>query len=249
LSPICQPAASLSLFAKNRLTFNHKSSLICHFHPDAVLALALVPSPQDAEEAILLDVVLTLPAADLPLLITAETEAAGTLPDVQTFVTARLTGDFMLTPHKAISSWHVWSHRGTEGDRKESTNLYVGNIPYSFTERDVVDLFERFGRLKSVHVPIDRVTGRNKGYSLTSQWCALGLTYDPSFTFVDFEDRRDAEDAYNKYNGYTIDGRRLRIDWDIGLNKKEVRRGPPPPPPEYVYISTWLYPFLWWHSF
>ncbi|KAG9295951.1 hypothetical protein G9A89_011803 [Geosiphon pyriformis] len=45
-----------------------------------------------------------------------------------------------------------------------------------------------------------------------------------SFAFVEFEDRRDAEDAYDKYNGFSVEGRRLKLDWDIGLNKKDQHR-------------------------
>ncbi|KAH3757988.1 hypothetical protein Pelo_10282 [Pelomyxa schiedti] len=48
-----------------------------------------------------------------------------------------------------------------------------------------------------------RNTGQSRGYA-----------------FVDFEDRRDAEDAFERYNGYEISGRRLRLDWDVGLPKK-----------------------------
>lgn len=55
-------------------------------------------------------------------------------------------------------------YRGTEEDRARSCTLFVGNLPYGFEERDVVGLFERFGRLRQVYVPIDRFTRRNKGY-------------------------------------------------------------------------------------
>lgn len=54
-------------------------------------------------------------------------------------------------------------YRGTEEERARSTTLFVGNIPYGFEERDVMGLFERFGRLRLVYVPIDRFTRRNKG--------------------------------------------------------------------------------------
>lgn len=55
-------------------------------------------------------------------------------------------------------------YRGTEEERARSTTLFVGNIPYGFEERDVAGLFERFGRLRQVYVPLDRFTRRNKGY-------------------------------------------------------------------------------------
>lgn len=34
-----------------------------------------------------------------------------------------------------------------------------------------------------------------------------------SFAFVEFEDRRDAEDAFEKFDGFSVEGRRLRLDW------------------------------------
>lgn len=55
-------------------------------------------------------------------------------------------------------------YRGTEEERARSTTLFIGNIPYGFEERDVAGLFERFGRLRQVYVPLDRFTRRNKGY-------------------------------------------------------------------------------------
>ncbi|CAH1763555.1 18351_t:CDS:2 [Entrophospora sp. SA101] len=38
--------------------------------------------------------------------------------------------------------------RGSEKERRDSTTLYVGNLPYSFHEQDVADMFERYGRLR-----------------------------------------------------------------------------------------------------
>ena len=92
---------------------------------------------------------------------------------------------------------------GNEEERKKSTTLWVGNLPYNFKDEDVLDLFERFGAIVKVTVPIDRYTTKNKG-----------------FAFVQFESRRDAEDAYDHYYGTTIEGRRVRVYWDVGLNAK-----------------------------
>ena len=107
-------------------------------------------------------------------------------------------------------------HKGTDDERARSTTVYVGNIPYSFIERDVSEMFERYGRIRKVTVPMDRFTRRNRG-----------------FAFVEYEDRRDAEDAFHKFNDYQIEGRRLRCDWDVGMDKKQVvptteERVPPP---------------------
>jgi len=106
--------------------------------------------------------------------------------------------------------------RGSDKERRDSTTLYVGNLPYAFREQDVADMFERYGRLRKVTVQIDHYTGRNKG-----------------FAFVEFEDRRDAEDAFDKYNGTNVEGRRLKLDWDIGLSKKDQHRRDKYAPPDY----------------
>jgi RNA recognition motif-containing protein len=91
----------------------------------------------------------------------------------------------------------------------KSSSIFIGNLPYTFEERDISNLFDRFGRLVQISVPMDRYTRRNRG-----------------FAFIEFEQRADAEDAYNKYNNYDIEGRKLRLDWDIGRPAKDDIRGP-----------------------
>lgn len=54
-------------------------------------------------------------------------------------------------------------NRGTEEDRLASKTLYVGNIPYSFREPEVEDMFKKFGTIIKVTVVLDQVTQRNKG--------------------------------------------------------------------------------------
>lgn len=45
------------------------------------------------------------------------------------------------------------------------------------------------------------------------------------FAFVEFEIRAEAQDALDKYSGYTVEGRRLKVDWDPGRERKQDRRG------------------------
>ncbi|KAG0054598.1 hypothetical protein BGZ83_010895 [Gryganskiella cystojenkinii] len=97
-------------------------------------------------------------------------------------------------------------NRGTEEDRLASRTLYVGNIPYSFREHEVEEMFKKFGPIVQVTVVLDQFTGRNKG-----------------FAFVEYEDRRHAEEAKEQYNGFDVEGRRLKLDWDIGLGKKDIK--------------------------
>eukprot|EP01009_Symbiontida_sp_KSa7_P003995 NODE_1975_length_524_cov_300.490526_g1610_i0.p1 GENE.NODE_1975_length_524_cov_300.490526_g1610_i0~~NODE_1975_length_524_cov_300.490526_g1610_i0.p1 ORF type:complete len:166 (-),score=31.12 NODE_1975_length_524_cov_300.490526_g1610_i0:26-493(-) len=64
--------------------------------------------------------------------------------------------------------------------------------------------FARLGRIKKITVPRDHHTGKNKG-----------------FAFLEYEDQRDAMRAMEKWQGRELDGRRLRIDWDPGLQAKQ----------------------------
>ncbi|KAF9545267.1 hypothetical protein EC957_011140 [Mortierella hygrophila] len=97
-------------------------------------------------------------------------------------------------------------NRGSEEDRLNSRTLYIGNIPYSFREPEVEEMFKKFGTIVKITVVLDQFTGRNKG-----------------FAFVEYEDRKNAEEAMEKYNGFDVEGRRLKLDWDIGLGKKDIK--------------------------
>ena len=60
----------------------------------------------------------------------------------------------------------------------------MGNLPYRARERDVEELFDRFGRIKDV--------------SLKN-----------GFGFVEFDDDRDADDAVREMDGRSFLGKRL----------------------------------------
>ncbi len=45
-----------------------------------------------------------------------------------------------------------------------SKRIYVGNLPFSASDDEVRELFERFGTVESVHLVTDRDTGRPRGF-------------------------------------------------------------------------------------
>ncbi len=45
-----------------------------------------------------------------------------------------------------------------------STNIYVGNLPFSATPEEVRDLFSAYGTVESVNLITDRETGRLRGF-------------------------------------------------------------------------------------
>jgi RNA recognition motif-containing protein len=45
-----------------------------------------------------------------------------------------------------------------------STNIYVGNLPFSATPDELRDLFSAYGTVESVNLITDRETGRPRGF-------------------------------------------------------------------------------------
>ncbi|NRB07106.1 MAG: RNA-binding protein, partial [Richelia sp.] len=44
-------------------------------------------------------------------------------------------------------------------------SIYVGNISYQVTEEDLNEVFSDYGKVKRVQVPMDRETGRQRGFA------------------------------------------------------------------------------------
>jgi RNA recognition motif-containing protein len=45
-----------------------------------------------------------------------------------------------------------------------STNIYVGNLPFSATEDEIHELFSAYGMVEKVNLIKDRETGRMRGF-------------------------------------------------------------------------------------
>jgi RNA recognition motif-containing protein len=73
--------------------------------------------------------------------------------------------------------------------------LYVGNLPYSFTDADLQRIFEPHGTVASAQVIMDRETGRSKG-----------------FGFVEMGSDAEARAAIDAMNGNAVDGRPLTVN-------------------------------------
>ena len=73
--------------------------------------------------------------------------------------------------------------------------LYVGNLPFTYTNQQLQDLFAEHGQVTYAQVMIDRMTNRSRG-----------------FGFVEFADPAQAEAAAAALNGRPIDGRALTVN-------------------------------------
>jgi RNA recognition motif-containing protein len=72
--------------------------------------------------------------------------------------------------------------------------LYVGNLAFETTENDIQDLFEQHGTVNEVHLMMDRMTGKSRG-----------------FAFVTMNDDTQAQSAMSATNGKDLNGRSLKV--------------------------------------
>ena len=49
-----------------------------------------------------------------------------------------------------------------------STKLYVGNLPFDVTESDLRDAFSAHGPVEEIHVVMDKMTGRPRGFAFAT---------------------------------------------------------------------------------
>ena len=74
------------------------------------------------------------------------------------------------------------------------TKLYVGNLPYKFTDQDLKDLFSAYGNVVSTSIITERETGRSKG-----------------FGFVEMATDEEAQNAMGSMNGTQLGGRDISV--------------------------------------
>lgn len=76
-----------------------------------------------------------------------------------------------------------------------SVRLFVGNLPYDATEDEIRQHFSVVGNLSYVSIPLDRETGRKRG-----------------FAFVEFADAAQAQEAIRQFNNQPFKGRPLAVN-------------------------------------
>ena len=86
--------------------------------------------------------------------------------------------------------------------------LYVGNLPYSFSDQDLQGLFSQVGNVTSAQVIMDRASGRSKG-----------------FGFVEMSSDDEAKEAINRLHGKDHGGRPLTVNEARPMEPRENRGG------------------------
>lgn len=73
--------------------------------------------------------------------------------------------------------------------------IYVGNLSFQATEEDLRDVFAEYGEVKRISLPIDRETGRKRG-----------------FAFVEMAEEAHEDSAISELDGAEWLGRELRVN-------------------------------------
>ena len=76
-----------------------------------------------------------------------------------------------------------------------ASKVFVGNLDFNTTKEEVQSLFSQVGELRDVFLPVDRESGRKRG-----------------FAFVEYASDDDAAKAIERFNGYELAGRALRVN-------------------------------------
>lgn len=74
-------------------------------------------------------------------------------------------------------------------------SIYVGNLSYQVNEEDITGVFKEYGNVKQVQVPMDRETGRPRG-----------------FCFVEMETEAEEMAAIDALDGAEWMGRSLKVN-------------------------------------
>lgn len=87
-----------------------------------------------------------------------------------------------------------------------SATLFVGNLSYEITDKELNNLFRPLKNIRDVRVAIDRRTGQPRG-----------------FAHADFTDVESAIEAKAQLEGKDINGRTLKIDYSASNRNKRAQ--------------------------
>jgi RNA recognition motif-containing protein len=92
-----------------------------------------------------------------------------------------------------------------------SARLFVGNLPFDVSEADLRELFAPVGPLSYVFLPVDRETGKKRG-----------------FAFVEFSDEAKAGEALRRFHEQQFKGRPLALSEARARDARPAPGGPAP---------------------
>ncbi len=87
-------------------------------------------------------------------------------------------------------------------------SVYVGNLSYDVTEGDLSEIFAEYGSVKRVQLPVDRETGRVRG-----------------FGFVEMSTDAEEDSAIEALDGAEWMGRQMKVNKARPREPRENNRG------------------------
>lgn len=88
-------------------------------------------------------------------------------------------------------------------------NIYVGQLPNTYNESEIKELFTEFGQIASVNVIMDRYSGSPK-----------------DFCFVDMPDNSEADKAIKALNRSMFKGKEIKVNQVMVQRGKAAKRRP-----------------------
>jgi translation initiation factor 3 subunit G len=94
---------------------------------------------------------------------------------------------------------------GGDDSRGTENTLRVSNLTKAVTEDDIRDLFERFGKILRVSIPMEEDREKDKDGKV--------VMVPRGYAYLVFARREDAEVALDRLNGHGYDHLILRVEW------------------------------------
>lgn len=88
-----------------------------------------------------------------------------------------------------------------------ANKLYIGNLSYQVSEKDLEELFSKAGTVESVRIITDTYSGQSRG-----------------FGFVEMSNSEEAKEAISKFNGYSFKDREIVVS-EARPKREGTRRG------------------------
>lgn len=129
------------------------------------------------------------------------------LYDLQNFEGRRLSVQYSITGARtgSLSGRKPRTPSAERAVHSPTKTLFIGNMSFDMSDRDLNDLFREVKNVIDVRVAIDRRTGQPRG-----------------FAHADFVDVESAENAMRELSGKMICGRALRVDYSTSTGRSAV---------------------------
>lgn len=91
----------------------------------------------------------------------------------------------------------------------EENRLYVGGLPYNYSDEQLREMFSQAGNVVNVNIISDKFSGQSKG-----------------FGFVEMSNAQEAQKAIEMFNGKEIDNRKITVNIARPREERGSDKGP-----------------------